>query len=138
MSLSDFFYYNAIPLLMAHLLGSLVIWMILKVVTASSSFRQANKPADDRFPTLFSSLFFGFNLVTLAFLFREVEGVDQWLNAFYGSCFLTATYGIVLVACFRQLSKARSLPVMYAAAYSAIGLCVSFGLLILVGSTSLV
>ena len=131
MSISDFVY-----LLMAHLLGSLVIWMILKAVTASSSFRQADKSTDERFPTLFSSLFFGFNLVMLAILFREVEGVDHWLKAFYGSSFLAATYGIVLVACCIQLSKARSLPVMYAAVYSAIGLCVSFGLLILVGSAS--
>jgi len=131
MTISDFVY-----LLMAHLLGSLVIWMILKAVTASSSFRQADKPTDDRFPTLFSGLFFGFNLVMLAILFKDADGVDMWLKAFYGSLFLVGTYGIVLVACFIQLSKARSLQVMYAAAYSAIGLCVSFGLLMLVGSAS--
>ena len=107
MTISDFVY-----LLMAHLLGSLVIWMILKAVTASSSFRQADKPTDDRFPTLFSGLFFGFNLVMLAILFKDADGVDMWLKAFYGSLFLVGTYGIVLVACFIQLSKARSLQVM--------------------------
>lgn len=119
-----------------HLIGSLVIWMSLKAATSSKPFRQDDKLTDAFFPTVASTLFLGFNLVMLAILGSDAEGVDLWLKAFYGTMFSAVAYGVTFVGCYKRASKAPDLQVLYAAVYSGIFFCLASGTFLLICTTS--